>query len=202
VNYLAHSALSEGNSALLAGNMAGDYIKGNQWQEYPPALARGMLLHRIIDEYADSHPLLLGLRAPMYPTFGKFAGVATDLLLDRLLATHWQTFYPQPLEQYTQDMYAQMQPFLPLLPKRFVHMFSYMQQQNWLLGYATAERFQRACNGLDKRTRHIGNLHAAPAHLAAHLPQWEQAFFDFYPQVQQVCTHWLLNNSLPANNVT
>lgn len=56
MNYLAHIFLSGSNRKVQLGNFVGDAVKGSSYKNYPPDIAKGIQLHRAIDDYTDRHP--------------------------------------------------------------------------------------------------------------------------------------------------
>lgn len=56
MNYLAHALLSNNNKGLLIGNFIADHIRGNDFKNFPEEVIKGILLHRRIDTFTDSHP--------------------------------------------------------------------------------------------------------------------------------------------------
>ena len=58
MNYLAHVYLARHGDAAMVGAMLGDFVKANDVANYPPDIAREITLHRHIDSYTDSHPVV------------------------------------------------------------------------------------------------------------------------------------------------
>ena len=59
MNFLAHIYLSQSIDAFMIGNFMADSIKGNQFLQYPSPVKEGILMHRFIDSYTDSHHKVL-----------------------------------------------------------------------------------------------------------------------------------------------
>jgi acyl carrier protein phosphodiesterase len=59
MNFLAHIYLSGSEHEILIGNFIADSIRGKQFDAYQNSIQQGILLHREIDEYTDSHPVVL-----------------------------------------------------------------------------------------------------------------------------------------------
>lgn len=57
MNYLAHIFLSGADRQIQVGNFIGDFVKGKNYQQYPEKIREGILLHRQIDTFTDSHPM-------------------------------------------------------------------------------------------------------------------------------------------------
>ncbi len=91
MNHLAHCFLSFGNEDLLVGNFSGDFVKGHAWENYPPPVQTGILLHRMIDAFTDTHDRVRANVARLRPYAGRYAGPVHDILADHLLARHWAT---------------------------------------------------------------------------------------------------------------
>ena len=58
MNFLAHLYLSGEDDEVKLGNFIGDYVKGSKYLEYAEKIKKGILLHRKIDSFTDSHPLI------------------------------------------------------------------------------------------------------------------------------------------------
>ena len=56
MNYLAHAYLSFGHKEVLTGNMISDFVKGKARFQYPEGIQKGIMLHRAIDDFTDTHP--------------------------------------------------------------------------------------------------------------------------------------------------
>jgi len=56
MNYLAHAYLSFNVPSILVGNMISDFVKGSSKLGYPVSIQKGIMLHRDIDAFTDTHP--------------------------------------------------------------------------------------------------------------------------------------------------
>ncbi len=93
MNYLAHLLLAGPNPAHRLGGLLGDHVKGRQaLQHWPPSVVDGILLHRRIDTWSDSHPAVVALRECVDPGWRRYAGIIFDVLFDCMLTRHWQQF--------------------------------------------------------------------------------------------------------------
>jgi len=43
---------------MMIGNFIADHIKGNHYKEYSNEIQKGIFLHREIDTYTDTHPIV------------------------------------------------------------------------------------------------------------------------------------------------
>ena len=63
MNFLAHTYLSGANDEIIVGNFMGDYVKGKNYLHLPELIKKGILIHRDIDYYTDTHPITRESRA-------------------------------------------------------------------------------------------------------------------------------------------
>ena len=92
MNYLAHIFLSENIPQRQVGNFIGDFVKGNQFKNFPAEIQRGVLLHRQIDTFTDSHPTVKETIGSMRNTFGRYSGIVSDLYFDHFLASNFSNY--------------------------------------------------------------------------------------------------------------
>lgn len=156
MNYLAHAYLSFGEPHVLLGNMISDYVKGKAQYDYPPAVQRGIQLHRSIDAFTDRHPATHTIMEFFRPQYRLYAGAFTDIVYDYFLANDTTQFENEDaLMQFTQLTYAQLQPAEALMPERFRMMFPYMTSQNWLYNYRHEAGMQKSFMGLVRRAAYL-----------------------------------------------
>jgi acyl carrier protein phosphodiesterase len=100
MNFLAHLWLTERARLPLAGAILGDVLHGALPAHMPPALARAVRYHRIVDAHTDRHPRVALARAGFPPGARRFAGIVLDLVFDHALARDWDAFSAEPLAQF------------------------------------------------------------------------------------------------------
>jgi len=86
MNFLAHLYLSGESEKIMVGNFMADYVKGRKFENYKDEIRKGILLHRSIDSYTDSHPLVSQSGQYFRGTYRKYSAVITDLIYDHFLA--------------------------------------------------------------------------------------------------------------------
>jgi len=127
LNYLAHIFLSGGNSRVQIGNFIGDFVKGSHFNDYPTTIRRGILLHRKIDEYTDSHPVVLKVKLFLRPAFGRYSGIITDMYFDYFLAIRFNQYSSKSLNAFAFQFYFYAllnYRHLPARVRRFVFHFA------------------------------------------------------------------------------
>ncbi|MDO5607831.1 MAG: acyl carrier protein phosphodiesterase [Capnocytophaga sp.] len=191
MNFLAHIYLSGDDELVKIGNFMADGIKGKQYLDYPQAVQNGILLHRKIDDFTDSHPLFRQSRKRLAPDYGHYSGVVTDMFYDYFLAKYWKNYCRQPLTDYAADFYHLLEKNSPLLNDRTQKMLPYMQQENWLSAYATHGGLQKILQQMDNRTGFRSGMRNAIVNLAKDEKLYEAEFFEFFPQVQEMAARFL-----------
>ena len=101
MNFLAHIYLSFENPKILVGNFIGDFVKGKKLELYGDEIQKGILLHREIDDYTDSHPIVLETKKRLRPNYHHYAPVISDVYYDHFLASLWSNYHKTPLIEYT-----------------------------------------------------------------------------------------------------
>ena len=121
MNYLAHLLLSNPDEDEMTGNFIGDYVKGRNYTNYPGALARGIFLHRTIDNFVDHHDVYHNMMVKFRPVYGLYANAITDIALDHILAVNWNEYCPnETLEGFSNKVYNGLNHRFDILPAKVV----------------------------------------------------------------------------------
>ncbi|MCC6279434.1 MAG: DUF479 domain-containing protein [Saprospiraceae bacterium] len=139
MNHLAHCFLSFDDEDLLLGNFIGDFVKGNDWQNYPEKVQQGILLHRTIDSYTDNHPMTDRSVARVRPYAGRYSPPFTDILYDHLLALHWEKYTHTPFDVFAQKTYRQLETRAAEMPAILQERLPKMIAGQFLHGYTRRE---------------------------------------------------------------
>jgi len=180
MNYLAHALLSGNDTMLLTGNMIADFVKGRKpLALLPEGIARGIMLHRFIDAYTDTHPAALRAAVFFRPAYGLYSHAILDVLFDHFLAND-PAYFPsvEALAAFSRDVYATLNGQQQFFPERFARMFPYMQQHNWLLAYRQMGNMRKTLNGLRHRATHMPDTEHAFELFAGHYYQLNQAYLE------------------------
>ena len=184
MNYLAHAYLSFGQDEVLVGNFIGDFVKGKMMATYPDGIRQGIQLHREIDQFTDSHPLVRAGQTYLRPKYGHYATVITDIYFDYFLGKNWESYSGLPLDVFIQNTYSSIQKYEKLLPDRFLGMFEWMRKDNWLLRYSTIEGIQASLTGLSRRTRFDSKMEEAHRTLLEREDEFQVIFFAFFGDLE------------------
>jgi acyl carrier protein phosphodiesterase len=183
MNYLAHLFLSGSSDDIRLGNFIGDSVKGRDFGEFPEAVQSGIRLHRAIDRYTDSHPVVARSRKRLAGQFRKFAGVVSDVFYDHYLALDWPDYSNQRLSEFAETTYVRLGAQLPVMPERSRRFYVYMRNTNALERYATIEGIDDVMRRMAKRTRFESRMEDAALELAANHDQYRDEFHEFFPQL-------------------
>ncbi len=153
MNFLAHALLADDKPNLIVGGVIGDWIKGPLPGALPADLAKGVALHRAIDNFAESNPSFRQSRARVSSTRRRYAGVLVDIFYDHLLARQWHEFHPQPLHQYCESINKLITARIEELPQSAQPALSMMVKENWLSSYAQIENIADVLVRMSRRAR-------------------------------------------------
>lgn len=87
MNHLAHLMLVRNSDELMLGGFIADAVKGKKFLDYEKEISKGILLHRFIDNYTDTHAEVSELKKLLRPQFGLLSGVVIDMIYDHF----WQS---------------------------------------------------------------------------------------------------------------
>lgn len=161
MNYLAHAYFSFNEPSILLGNMISDFVKGKKQYDYPPAVQKGIRLHRAIDAYTDGHAITKEIKAVFSPAVRLYAGAFTDVVYDHFLALHPQELMEQEWMNFSTNTYSLLSIHSAFFPEKFAILFPYMQQQNWLFNYRYAWGIENSFGGLQRRAKYLHNAYDA-----------------------------------------
>src|SRR5678816_1567442 len=86
MNYLGHAYLSFDSRPILVGNMISDFVKGKEQFVFSGKVQQGILLHRQIDQFTDTHPAIRKAMEIFRPYYRLYSAPIMDILLDHFLA--------------------------------------------------------------------------------------------------------------------
>lgn len=181
MNFLAHLHLADISGTSLAGNLAGDFAKGNI-TDHPFHLQQGIWLHRQIDRITDEHELTRDLRRQFPKALQRVAPVLMDLAFDHMLARYWEEYHQQTLAVFCAQAYQQLEQATEL-PERLQRLLPMMKQDNWLCAYAGRAGLEAALQGVSRRISQPQLFQGAAVALKKLDVEVEIAFRTLYPQL-------------------
>lgn len=188
MNYLAHIYLSGEDEHLKIGNFIADSVKGRKFIGFPEKVKNGIILHRAIDTFTDSHPVVKKSVHRLFPVYSHYSAVIVDILYDHFLAANWDEYSDIPLEKYVADFYKLLNDNFEILPKRVKNFLPYMIRDNWLLNYATIEGIGRILFQMDQRTKNRSQMQLATTELKIYYSEFEEEFRSFFTDLEIFCS--------------
>ena len=185
MNTLAHLYLSGDDPALLLGNFIGDSVRGTEFAQLETSVQAGVIMHREIDRYTDSHPVVKALCQLMRNDFGRYATVVADVFMDHFLARDWSRFHHQSLERYTDWVHRTLDPQLKNCPDRSQRYFDYLRSTDTLLHYRSKEGIARTLAQMAQRTRFGSGMENAGQVLDRLYQDLEDGFEVFFPDLMK-----------------
>jgi acyl carrier protein phosphodiesterase len=188
MNFLAHLYLSGDNTRRMVGNFIGDFVKGRHaLEKFEREIVQGIELHRAIDEFTDTHPVVTQSKNRLRPKYRHYSGVIVDVFYDYFLANDWKNFHSLPLDKFADHAYGTLLQFDAILPEDVKHMLPYMMRGNWLLNYSKTEGIHRALSGMASRTPYLSHMDEAVHDLIRYEEDFKKEFDAFFPELQQHC---------------
>lgn len=187
MNYLAHIYLSGDDTLVTLGNFMADGIKGKQYKEFLPQLQKGILLHRGIDTFTDSHPIVKQSTKRLHSKYSHYSGVIVDILYDHFLAKNWRIYSDEPLAAYIEKFYDSLDENYELLTPGIQRMIPHMIADNWLLSYSEISGIGTVLYNMNRRTRNISGMDRAVEDLQLHYHDFENEFTRFFEELRHFC---------------
>lgn len=136
MNHLAHLFLSSDNEEEMVGQFIADAVKGRDFNLYSEHVRNGILLHRWVDFFTDTHELVKELRAAYRPKLGLYSGVLIDLVFDHYLAKDFHVHAGRQLEEFQQYTFGVLNKHEESFPDRMKNYFFHMKDKEFMLKYA------------------------------------------------------------------
>ena len=183
MNFLAHIFLSGKSEQILVGNFIGDSIKGKYYDDYPVLVQRGITLHRFIDFYTDTHPIIHRSKFLLNSHYHKYSGVIVDIFYDHFLTLTWDRFSDIPLREFIYNTYDTLIRNSKLFPGEVKRFFPFFILQNWLETYSYVNGIETVLKGMSQYTSLPDHTRFAIEILMGHYSLFEDHFMEFFPQI-------------------
>ncbi|MBL0048698.1 MAG: DUF479 domain-containing protein [Bacteroidetes bacterium] len=184
MNFLAHLYLSGDSEGLLIGNFIADAVKGKAHEKFSEPIQKGIILHRRIDMFTDSHPIVLQSCKRLWDKYRHYSPVIIDIFYDHFLAANWKYYSNIPLEKFADDSYRLMENNLNIFPEKIKIMLPYMSKHNWLVMYAQVEGIRKTLTGMSRRTPFESGMETAVESLVEHYPLFKNEFELFFEELR------------------
>lgn len=149
MNFLVHAWLSYPDKELTWGNLYADSFKGSSYLQLNKSQQMGVVLHRNIDLFTDTHPKVLEIIQSVRPYAGRLAPAYVDVAFDYWLFQFLKINNEKPttLIKFIHEV------LLSHPPKKgkVVNMLPYIIEGEWLKNYESKAGILSAFKGLKQR---------------------------------------------------
>src|SRR5690606_27771885 len=184
MNFLAHIYLSGDDTEIKIGNFIADSVKGKQFIHYPKGIQKGIILHRAIDTFTDTHPTVRESVRRLFPVYSHYSTVIIDILYDHFLAANWSDYSRIPLNVYVADFYSLLKKNIDILPLPIRQFLPIMISQNWLLKYSTVQGIGEILTQMNHRTGNKSRMNLAVKELELYYSQFGEEFKSFFVDME------------------
>jgi len=185
MNFLAHLYLSGNDDFIKIGNFMADGIRGKDYEDYLSKIKTGILLHRFIDSYTDSHPIFRQSTKRLHQNYSHYSGVIVDMFYDHFLCKNWTKYSDENLSEFVTNFYTSLKDNYEVLTDKTKHLLPYMEKGNWLYNYQFLEDFEIILSQMDYRTQNKSKMKYAVTDLKKHYVEFEQEFTLFFEDIRQ-----------------
>jgi len=185
MNFLAHLYLSGNHEEIMVGNFIGDYVKGKEYLYYPENIRKGIMLHRYIDSYTDSHPITKISRSHFSEKYGKYSGIITDIFYDYFLSSTWSQYSPDELQAYVDYVFATLKKHYYDFPQGIKNWFPNFIRNNWLMSYSSIDGMEDVLHRMSSRTSLPEQTTFAIAVLREKEPELRDEFQEFFEAIRR-----------------
>lgn len=193
MNYITHLFLSGSDDGLIVGNFIGDSVKGKDYLNYPESIQRGILLHRHIDFYTDTHTTIHKSKSYLVSTYNHWAGVLIDIFYGHILTLYFKNYTSESLNDFAnrvQNVLLNHYEYLTDDTKMFL---DYSIKYNRIEHFDKIQTVDEVLKGIAGRTKYVSNIENASADLLYHLENLTIDFQQFFPQLITESQNYISN---------
>lgn len=198
MNFLAHLFLSGDNPEVMVGNLLEDFVVGRIDHPrnigYSKDIKNGILLHRLIDSFTDTHEAVSACKSVLYEKYHKYAAVLIDIFFDHYLAIHWAEYTNEPFDDFRTRVHQSFASHWEILPEKMQPMITSMIKHDWLKNYGEFWGIERALTGISRRTTYESHMEQATEDLKLHYELFDEKFGVFFPEIVKQCNVFLSKN--------
>lgn len=185
MNHFAHLFLARPTVESRVGNLLGDFARGLDVDSLAAPVRAGLINHRKVDAYTDSHPDVIACKRLFSPQRRRFAGVALDVLFDHYLLRHWKTFANTPRQAFIDSVYRDLEAGRHFMPLRMATTTVHMIDNDWFNAYTELENIGYALDRIAGRIRFRNSFAGIIEEISSHDAVLEEHFLSFFPSLLQ-----------------
>lgn len=161
-----------------------DGIRGKHYEHLPSDVQKGIVLHRAIDTFTDSHPIFRQSTKRLHERYHHYAGVIVDVFYDHFLAKNWTNYSDEPLAIFVERFYESLRANYDILTEKTKGMMPSMIKYNWLVNYQYLEGIAKILSKMDERTKNNSKMRFSVEELQEFYVEFEQEFTLFFEDLR------------------
>jgi len=185
MNYLAHTYLSGNSEGVIVGNFIGDFVKGSNYKHFSSDIQKGILLHRAIDSYTDSSPIVKQSKSYFAPLYGRYSSIIVDIVYDHFLSSHWKEFSNVSREFFIQNTYIIILKYYAILPSRAHRLIPSIVYHNWMRYYASFYGLEKVLSRMATRTSLPQQSSECIKIIKANYDALDKEFLEFFDSIRR-----------------
>ena len=194
MNFLAHLHLSGDDPGWILGGILGDFAKGQVREgRFPEPVRQGIILHRKIDAFTDTHPEWLKSKELLPEEQRKFAGIVVDVVYDHFLAVHWGKYSDVPFHQWITEVYNTLTEQINSLRDQSkdpserldeaAEVIDIMIHHDWLRSYLDRDGISGTLTRISYRSPRLAPMRESGFEYLKSYSEFEDHFLSFYPDL-------------------
>jgi len=182
--------LTRHDPQLTVGNYVADFIRNRDLVLFPNKVVQGIMLHRHIDHYTDTHPEVLKSTRKLRKRHKKYAPVVIDVFYDYILSQNWDRFSGVPKREFADSIYQTLNEYSHMFPVHLQDITARMIADDFLLQYGKKSGMQKTFNRIGKRAKFSSNFDTAFDDLEENYEEINEGFLKFFPDlIEEVETY-------------
>lgn len=185
MNFLAHLLLTHHNEDWMLGNMIADFISNRDLQSLKPEVREGVMVHRKIDTFTDTHEAVKDSIRRLHPIFHKYSPVVVDIYYDYFLSKNWRRYAALPIVEFSIDIYGTFNRRMEEVPDLMKPRLQSMISHNFLENYSTKTGIQFTFNKFQERVKFPVSFEQASDIMMVYEDEFNQEFNIFFPEIKK-----------------
>lgn len=185
MNFLAHYLLSFRQEPIIIGNFIADFLKGNQHKLQPEGIKNGILVHHVIDNYSDNHPIVRSMWAKLHANFGHYGRVINDVYLDHFLSLRWQDYSDNQLSEDIKIFYNILLSNNDKFNLKISRNVDRIIKTDWFSKYQSMSDLNEVFKSLALRAKFKNNIENSVEVLIENHEEFDKCFNAFFPQLHE-----------------
>lgn len=183
MNYIVHLFLSDFDEGLIVGNFIGDDIKGKNYLQFAQNIQKGILLHRHIDTFTDTHPIVRQSKTLLVPEYNHWSGVLIDIFFGHFLVLHWQEYSKESITQFAERIHEVLIKNYEILPPNAQQFLDYTILYQRIIHFDKIKTIDEVLKSMAGRTLQVSNIENASQSLLYNYEVLQKKFNIFMPQL-------------------